>query len=47
MMKYEEPTMTIMTFEEQQVVTIIITSNGLGGESDYDSWQTSDDANQI
>ena len=37
-MKYEKPTMTIMRFEEQEVVTIIATSNGLGGESDYDNW---------
>ena len=37
-MKYEEPTMSIMTFGEQQVVTLITTSNGLGEESDYDSW---------
>lgn len=47
MMKYEEPIMTIMTFEEEQVVTITATSNGLGGESDYDDWLTSDNANQI
>lgn len=38
MIEYEKPIMTIIILEENEVSTIVSTSNEFGGETDYETW---------